>query len=130
MTCLSIKHLGVVNKLLVLQIKMDESKGYLLDQQVTIELLLKEFGPDSANGVRTPTSDECNLEDEDVQKILPEKSAKNDPSVNSFQSMVGSLLWIARCTRPDICFAVHKATRQTHKPTTKDWKTAKRIMRC
>ena len=39
------------------------------------------------------------------------------------------MLWIARCTRPDICFAVHKATRQTHKPTSKNWKTAKRILR-
>uniref|UniRef100_A0AAV1UE01 LAGLIDADG endonuclease n=1 Tax=Peronospora matthiolae TaxID=2874970 RepID=A0AAV1UE01_9STRA len=42
---------------------------------------------------------------------------------------MGSLLWISRCTRPDICFVGHKATRQTHKPTTKDWKTAKRITR-
>ncbi|CAI5714960.1 unnamed protein product [Peronospora effusa] len=91
MACLSIKDLSGVNKFLGLRIKLDESKGYILDQQVTIDLLLKDL--------------------------------------KSFQSMVGSLLWIARCTRPDICFAVHKTTRQTHKPTVKDWKTAERIMR-
>jgi len=39
------------------------------------------------------------------------------------------LLWIARCTRPDISFAVHKATRHTHQPRTSDWKLAKRIAR-
>ena len=120
MACLSIKDLGVVNKFLGLRIKLDESKGYILDQQVTNELLLKEFGLDSANGVRTPIGEECNLEDEDAQEFLTTKGAKEGPSVKSFQSMVGSLLWFARCTRPDICFAVHKATRQTHKPTMKD----------
>ena len=61
MACLSIKDLGVVNKFLRLRIKLDESKGYILDQQVTIELLLKELGLDSTNGVRTPIGDECNL---------------------------------------------------------------------
>ena len=30
---------------------------------------------------------------------------------------------------PRHLFSVHKATRQTRKPTLKDWKTAKRIMR-
>ncbi|CAI5723653.1 unnamed protein product [Peronospora farinosa] len=99
MACLSIKDLGVVNKFLGLRIKLDESKGYILDQQVTIELLLKEFGLDSANGVRTPIGDECNLEEEDAQELLSTRSAKNDPSVKSFQSMVGSLLWIARIGR-------------------------------
>ncbi|CAI5705437.1 unnamed protein product [Peronospora effusa] len=64
MAGLSIKDLGAVNKFLVLRIKLDESKWYILDQQVTIESLLKEFGLDSANGVRTPIGDECNLEDE------------------------------------------------------------------
>uniref|UniRef100_A0AAV1UAA6 Uncharacterized protein n=1 Tax=Peronospora matthiolae TaxID=2874970 RepID=A0AAV1UAA6_9STRA len=69
------------------------------------------------------------MDDEEDAEYLPARGAKGDPSVKSFQSVVGNLLWIARCTRPDICFAVHKTTRQTHKPTLKDWKTAKRIMR-
>ncbi|CAI5706592.1 unnamed protein product [Peronospora effusa] len=108
MACCPIKDLGVVNKFLEIRIKLEESKGYILDQQLTIKLLLKKFGLDSANGVRTPIGDECNLEDEDAQELLSTRSAKNDPSVTSFQSM---------------------ATRQTHKPTVKDCKTAKRIMR-
>ena len=42
---------------------------------------------------------------------------------------MGSLLWIARCTRPDISFAVHKTQRRTHQPSMSDWKLAKRIAR-
>uniref|UniRef100_A0AAV1U0G2 Reverse transcriptase Ty1/copia-type domain-containing protein n=1 Tax=Peronospora matthiolae TaxID=2874970 RepID=A0AAV1U0G2_9STRA len=50
-----------------------------------------------------------------------------DALVSDFK--LESANYIARCTRPDICFAVQKATRQTHTPTVKDWKTAKRIVR-
>ncbi|KAI9921617.1 hypothetical protein PsorP6_002187 [Peronosclerospora sorghi] len=50
-------------------------------------------------------------------------------SVKNFQSLIGSLLWISRCSRPDIAYAVHRATRRTHAPTNFDWKTAKRILR-
>ncbi|RAW33154.1 hypothetical protein PC110_g10525 [Phytophthora cactorum] len=35
---------------------------------------------------------------------------------------------IARCPRPDIGFAVHKAPRRTHSPTVSDWKLGKRIV--
>ena len=40
MACLSIKGLGREQDL-KLCIKLDESKGFILDQQVTIELLMK-----------------------------------------------------------------------------------------
>jgi hypothetical protein len=38
-------------------------------------------------------------------------------------------MWIARCTRPDVMFAVHAVTRKTHAPSEKDLKIAKQIMR-
>ena len=55
MSSLSIKDLGVVNKFLGLRIQLNETNGYVLDQEVTIDLLLKEFGMKSANRVRAPT---------------------------------------------------------------------------
>ena len=42
---------------------------------------------------------------------------------------MGSLLWIARCPKPDISFAVHRATRRTHQPTVSDWKLANYVAR-
>ena len=76
MSLLSIKDLGVVNKFLGLRIQLDDSNGYVLDQEVTIDLLLKEFGMESANGVRAPIGDECNEDDEDDLKYLPSEGAK------------------------------------------------------
>ena len=46
-----------------------------------------------------------------------------------YQSIVGSLLWIARCTRPDILFAVQVATRKNHAPSEGDLKIVKQILR-
>uniref|UniRef100_A0AAV1VL46 Reverse transcriptase Ty1/copia-type domain-containing protein n=1 Tax=Peronospora matthiolae TaxID=2874970 RepID=A0AAV1VL46_9STRA len=120
METLSIKDLGVVQKFLGLRISLDDTQGYILDQEVMIDVLLRDFKLGSANGVRTPIGDECNDDNKDNVDYLPARGASGEPSLSAFQSLVGSLLWIARCTRPDICFAVHKATRQTHKPTTKD----------
>ena len=45
------------------------------------------------------------------------------------QSLVGSLLWVARCSRTDIVFEVHKATRQTHASRVHDWKLVRRVAR-
>ena len=36
---------------------------------------------------------------------------------SSFASLIGSLLYIAICTRPDIAFAVNFLVRYTSKPT-------------
>ena len=60
-------------------------------QEVTIDLLLKEFGMESANGVRTPIAKECNLDDKGDIDYLPARGG-NGPSKKSFQSLVGSLL--------------------------------------
>ena len=49
--------------------------------------------------------------------------------MRDFRLLVVSLLWIARCMRPGIVFAVHKATRQTHQPRLHDMKLVKRIAR-
>ncbi|KAI9907199.1 hypothetical protein PsorP6_003401 [Peronosclerospora sorghi] len=51
------------------------------------------------------------------------------PCIKSFQSLVGSLLCISRCTRPDISFVLHRATGRTHAPTIGDCTVAKRILK-
>ncbi|KAG3091662.1 hypothetical protein PI125_g17373 [Phytophthora idaei] len=60
--------------------------------------------------------------------LLPVAVCKDVNTVSKLQSLVGRLLWIARCTRPGIGFAVHKAPRRTHSPTVSDWKLGKRIV--
>ena len=69
-----------------------------------------------ANAVHAPIGADCyDLVSEDSD-LVPVTSAPGQPNIRAFQSLVGSLLWVARCTRPDIAFAVLKVTRQTHAP--------------
>ncbi|OWZ20845.1 Retroelement [Phytophthora megakarya] len=69
---------------------------------------------------------------DDGGKLLPMvgEGAPERPTMQIFQSLVGSLLWIARCTRPDISFAVHRVTRRAHAPREEDWQLAKKILWC
>ena len=64
-------------------------------------------------------------------KLLPERGpgTPERPSVKSFQSLVGSLLWVARCNRPYIAYAVHRATRHSHAPTEQGMNITRRILR-
>jgi hypothetical protein len=57
-----------------------------------------------------------------------------EESLNAFETkqfrlLAGGLLWLARCTRLDIAFAVHQMTRRTHAPRTADLRLGKRVLR-
>ena len=60
---------------------MDDSNGYVLDQEVSIDLLLKEFGMESAKVVQSPIGIECNMDDEGDLDYLPARGGKGDPNV-------------------------------------------------
>ena len=80
-----------------------------------------------ANAKKTLIGEVCyELLDEDAM-LLKTTSVSGCPTVKAFQSLFGSLLWATRCTRPDVAFAVHKATRQTHAPRMHYWKLSNRI---
>ncbi|GAB9476013.1 unnamed protein product, partial [Globisporangium polare] len=117
MATLSIKNLGPVSKFLGMRVERAEGGGHSLDQEEAIDELLREHGLQDANSVRSPTGDDCYEVPPAVAELLQAKAADGMPTIRSFQSLVGSLLWIARCTR------------QTHQPRLQDWKLAKRIAR-
>ncbi|KAG3111702.1 hypothetical protein PI124_g9078 [Phytophthora idaei] len=129
MSVLSVKDPGEVRKLLGMRVELDKSEGYALDQPTAIEALLEQPGLASANGVRVPVGEESIEVEDSEPQLLTKAEAPGEPTIRGFQSLVGNLPWFVRCTRPDISFAVHKATQRTHQPTTSDWKLAKRSAR-
>jgi hypothetical protein len=46
-----------------------------------------------------------------------------------YRSLVGSLLYVATCTRPDIAFSVCQLSRHLEMPTHEHWKAAIRVLR-
>uniref|UniRef100_A0AAV1ULI8 Reverse transcriptase Ty1/copia-type domain-containing protein n=1 Tax=Peronospora matthiolae TaxID=2874970 RepID=A0AAV1ULI8_9STRA len=104
---LEVKDLGLVTKFLGMGVSYDDKIGYALEQNRCIRELLATTGLDLANPTRTPTGEDQDGEGEG--DLLPRGSGgtAKQPTIATFQSLIGSLLWIARCTRPDIAFAVY-----------------------
>ncbi|CAH0476067.1 unnamed protein product [Peronospora belbahrii] len=119
---LPIKDLGRVSKFLG---TLNGDGGYNIDQEGVIGNLLRTNGLMDANSVRALIGDDCYDENLDGVAMLGASNKRSGPTIREFQSLVGSLLWVARCKKPDIAFAVHKATRQTHAPRLHDWMLAK-----
>ncbi|OWZ16104.1 Methylmalonate-semialdehyde dehydrogenase [Phytophthora megakarya] len=131
MQVLSLKDLGPATMFLGVSIEYENKSGYSFGQKHAIEEMLQKHGLAQAHSVRCPIGEEQDVSIS-TDELLPESPVRSDPTVptiKTFQSLVGALLWITRCTRPDIAFAVHRATRHTHAPTLSDWKLAKRIAR-
>ncbi|GMF48730.1 unnamed protein product [Phytophthora fragariaefolia] len=106
MNILPIKDLGKVNKFLGMRVHLDEADGDSLAQQAAIEELLEPLRLTDANGVKTPIGEESNDAKPLELQLLPSVATNSEPTIRVFQSLVGSLLWIARCTRLHISFAV------------------------
>lgn len=122
MKVFEVKNLGQVSKFLGMRIHYDDENSYIPDQEEAIDEFIRSHDLGRANSSRTPIGPECYKEFSDGAEVLTTMSS---PTIKDFQSLVGSLLWVARCMRPNIAFAVHKATRQTHKARSADWRMAK-----
>jgi len=54
---------------------------------------------------------------------------KNPVDKTKYKSAIGSLIYLAKCTRPDISFAVNKAARKSEEPNESDWKAVTNIFK-
>nr|CCA15800.1 hypothetical protein TcasGA2_TC004282 [Albugo laibachii Nc14] len=86
-SALEIKELGVVNKFLGPRMSLDEEVGYVLNQEVSIDLLQREYGLEKANGVRAPIVEEFNDCNSQEPEYLPVTAANGNASVKDFQSL-------------------------------------------
>lgn len=111
------KDLGPVNKIIGIEIERttNETKihqaGYIRD-------LIAKFRMEDAKESETPILVNNN---EDVSKRIH--------TIDQYQSLVGSLIYVSTKTRPDIAFAVHEVAKKMSEPTENDWLAAKRIVR-
>ena len=113
-----IKDLGEAAWVLGMGVTRDRSAGTItLHQSVYIQSLLVRFNmtdckPHSSPSLVTP---------------LPESPYLSEDI--PYQSLVGSLLYAAVCTRPDIAESVGRLTRFMAQPTEALWVAAKRVLR-
>lgn len=99
---------------LSLDIHRDLSKNLvLINQAHYLKDLCDKFLPTSHVKVRTPT-------DGTFKDLLP-RASHESPSPGHYPSLIGALLWVAQCTRPDISFAVGRLSQFLCDPSERHW---------
>ena len=96
------------------------SEGLKLSQDLYVDTLLKKFGLTNAKVFRSPAAELrlCAATCDDVIRT-------NVP----YRELVGSLMWLSVCTRPDISYSVNSVAKYVESPTDLHWNAAKRILR-
>ena len=104
-----------------LEISRNRSEGWLkVSQQKFMEQLIQEWIPTAAS-INTPAEPGC--------KIARHGVPLSEERTGEFRQVVGSLLWLATRTRPDIAFIVGFLTRFFSAPTREQWEVAMRVLR-
>ena len=122
-----LRDLGATSFLLGVNIVRDRSKRKLyLSQRQYILNKLEEFGMADCKPVGTPILPGLKLTNEQSPKTPEEKAEMNGvPYINA----VGSLMYLATMTRPDIAYATSVLARFNSNPGIAHWKAVKHVFR-
>jgi len=118
-----ITNLGPARQFLGIEIHRDEiGTGISLGQKTYITTIFRRFGMEHTHVVSTPM-------DSNVKFDLAEDRGENElEDITDYQAVVGSLLYTALATRPDISYAVAALSRYNSRPFTGHMTTAKRVL--
>lgn len=112
-------------------IKRDKGKRITeLNQEKYIDKLLIRFGFENSHPQRTPmnTTQVNNRERKEREMENDDLGNKTKEKV-PYREAVGSLLYLAGATRPDIIYAVNVLSRHQLNPTQNEWTMIKRVFR-
>ena len=113
----SMKDLGVANVRLGIKISRT-SGGLILSQSHYIKKSLDKLDKDESNIARTLVDINLHLSKNIGQSI----------SQLEYSRIIGSLMYVMNCTRPDIAYSVSKLSRYTINPGVDHWKAIIRVL--
>lgn len=121
------KDLGEASQVLGMRIARDRKAGIItIDQKKYIQDVLNRFGMKDCNPASTPLDPNQKIS----AKFCPTTEAEKYEMLNvPYMSLVGSLLFAAQVSRPDINFAVNLLSRYGTNPGKVHWGAAKRVLR-
>ena len=115
-----LEKIGDVNQFLGMQICPDyNTKSLSINQSKYTSVLLERFGKNSLRPVSSPVELGVNLE--------PSIEKADQQSLKAYQQQVGSLIYLAINTRPDISFAVNRCARYMSNPNQSHFRALDRI---
>ena len=114
------RDLGEVSTFLGMSISRDRKQRVLtLSQESMVKRLVSRFGEENSRTKAMPLSADLTKEEGELL----------DTSVHPYSTVVGSLLYLAACTRPDIAQAVGALAKYMSAPRTSHWAAAKGVLR-
>jgi transposase InsO family protein len=121
------KDLGELHWLLNLKIERDkQSKSISFSQGAYIDKITKRFNLQDAKPYSTPLDSNVKLTKEQCPTTDREKHAM---AKTPYREAIGSLMWAAVATRPDIAFAVSLLSQFLENPGEIHWNAVKRVLR-
>ena len=121
-THFNLKDLGETTDFLGTRIEYDRNAGELrLSQEKLIDDLIKQYSLNEAKPVDTPLPIGYH--------IIPKAPEDEAVDRSTYQSLIGSLLYLALSTRPDITYAVNTLSRRNSDPSTEHFRLATRVIR-
>ena len=112
------KDMGIADVILGIKISRT-SDGYILSQTHYIEKILDKYIKGDLNVARTPVDLTLHLT----------KNTGSGISQLEYSRIIGSLMYLTNCTRPDIAQAVNRLSRYTSNPGHNHWKAIVRVLR-
>ena len=121
------KDLGQISTILGCRVQQNETLSTItMDQTFYTKSILKTFFPEGINSTETPMASTTLLTMSD-SPITPED--KESMLKFPYRQAVGSLLWLAGGTRPDISYSVSQVARFNANPGLEHWKAVVKIFR-
>lgn len=93
--------------------------GVTMSQQSYVGKLLERFDMQDCKPRSTPCEPKLNYTDVNVKLIDPRK----------YREVVGSLIYLTSCTRPDLSYVVSKLSQYFSEPTEEQWITVKHVLK-
>ena len=115
------KDLGPVHYCLGIEFKQDSDGTMKMSQRKYIEDVLVRFGMKDCKPINTPLVGN--------QKLKLPESGEELPDSYPYQNLIGSLMYLAVSTRPDIAYAVSALSQFNTKHGMEHWNSAKRVLR-
>ena len=112
------KDMGLTDVILGIKIKRT-SEGLILSQSHYFDNILGKFDNDNFGIAKTPI---------DITLHLSKNKGESVSQVE-YSRVIGSLMYLMSCTRPDIVYAVNKLSRYTSNPGVMHWQGIMRVLK-
>ncbi|KAH9752530.1 hypothetical protein KPL71_014732 [Citrus sinensis] len=112
------KEMGLTDVILGIKISK-ASNGLILSQTHYVDKILEKFNKDDNTVSKTPLDTIIHLS----------KNRGEGISQVEYARIIGSLMYLTNCTRPDLAYIVSKLSRYTSNPGTDHWKAIVRVLR-